>query len=120
MNYKLEIKGDSIEFVREIMDSYIYQERLDGTDAMVTNAVISVEDNKEYIIYETRTIVGKPMNYLDDLDKAAKVNLNEYDLKEYFRYQKEMLDDGDAEDDIEMVLTGFIWDCTEEYELKGE
>lgn len=48
------------------------------------------------------------MKQLKWLDDAAKINLSVYDYKEYLRYKNRL--------QIEDILTGFIWDCTDSYE----
>jgi hypothetical protein len=49
------------------------------------------------------------------LDKAAKANLNEVDLKEFFQYKQRLRYEGhEWEYDAEDILRGFIWDASEE------
>jgi len=53
----------------------------------------------------------------NSLNSAAFANLNDSDLKEFFRYRKELFEDGHFwEHDAEDILKGFIWDCIEYYE----
>ena len=53
---------------------------------------------------------------LDDLDISAKVNLNKSDLDEYYRYKQKLIRDGEPEEEIRQILSGFIWDVTEYYD----
>jgi len=53
---------------------------------------------------------------LDDLDISAKVNLNKSDLDEYYRYKQRLIKDGEPEEEIRQILSGFIWDVTEYYD----
>jgi hypothetical protein len=53
--------------------------------------------------------------YFDDIDKAAAANLDERDLREFHRYKQKLIDMGYPDDDVEITLEGFIWDCIEGY-----
>lgn len=53
---------------------------------------------------------------LNQLDAAARANLRPSDLDEYFRYKNQLIEEKEPLDSIKDILTGFIWDCTEEYD----
>jgi len=55
-------------------------------------------------------------NYIKEVDLAAEANLNEQDFKEYLKYKYSLFIKGFSVETIEDILSGFIWDCTEEYE----
>ena len=55
-------------------------------------------------------------NYIKEVDLAAEANLNEQDFKEYLKYKYNLFIKGFSVETIEDILSGFIWDCTEEYE----
>lgn len=49
------------------------------------------------------------------LDDAARANLRGADLSEFFRYRDRLRDEGHQwTGDAEEILTGFIWDNSEE------
>ena len=51
----------------------------------------------------------------NSLDKAAKINLNEYYIEKFFKYKKSLKAEGhEWENDAEDILRGFIWDASEE------
>jgi len=52
---------------------------------------------------------------MDDLDSAAKANLDEYDLLRYYEYKEELIGDGESDKEINLILRGFIWNCIECY-----
>ncbi len=56
---------------------------------------------------------SKKVSYLDD---SAKHNLDYHDYKYYLRYKDGLIKEGESLEDIESILTGFIWDCIESYE----
>ena len=50
-----------------------------------------------------------------DLDDAARANLSSRDLAEFFRYRDNLRSDGHHwSDDAYVILTGFIWDASED------
>ena len=52
---------------------------------------------------------------MDNLDFAAKANLDEPDLLRYYEYKEEMISDGETDEEIDLILRGFIWNCIECY-----
>lgn len=50
----------------------------------------------------------------DELDGAADANLNEQGLREFFEYKKRLYEEGHSWEDAEEILTGFIWDESED------
>ncbi|NEV75627.1 hypothetical protein DYI24_00890 [Rhodopseudomonas sp. BR0C11] len=53
---------------------------------------------------------------LPELDNAARVNLREKDLRYYEKYKADLIASGETEEDIDLILRGFIWDATEGYD----
>lgn len=56
--------------------------------------------------------IGRVGMTIDDL---AKFNLNDQDHDRYVEYKKELVKDGETQEDIELILRGFIWDESERY-----
>lgn len=50
------------------------------------------------------------------LDSAARANLAANGVREYERYKAELMASGEPPDSIEEILTGFIWDASEDDE----
>lgn len=50
----------------------------------------------------------------DELDGAALQNLNDRQQREFHRYKNELFEDGHSWDDAREILTGFIWDESED------
>jgi hypothetical protein len=50
---------------------------------------------------------------LNDLDGAARANLNARGVAEYETYKKRLIADGHEAGEIEEILSGFIWDASE-------
>lgn len=50
----------------------------------------------------------------NELDGAARKNLNERQEREFNRYKNELYEDGHNWEDAEEILTGFIWDESED------
>lgn len=54
------------------------------------------------------------MNDLRDLDMAATSNLTPAGVRRYAAYRASLLREGEPIDSVRMILTGFIWDESEE------
>lgn len=52
-------------------------------------------------------------DYLRALDVAARANLDDRGLRYYEPTKAELLADDEDADEIELVLTGLIWDASE-------
>lgn len=53
----------------------------------------------------------------DELDNAAKANLGESGFQKFLRYKEQLkLDSHEWENDAQDILTGYIWDESEELE----
>jgi len=50
------------------------------------------------------------------IDNSASVNLNDNDYANYLKYKKQLIDDGETFEEIEKILTGYIWDEIENYD----
>jgi hypothetical protein len=62
-------------------------------------------------------LIFPPDSHWLRLNGAAKANLNDRKLSEFFRYRNQLEADGHAwEGDAEDILTGFIWDGLERME----
>jgi hypothetical protein len=48
-----------------------------------------------------------------ELDAAARANLGDRGVREYEAYKVRLIADGDAPDEVELILRGFIWDQAE-------
>jgi len=54
------------------------------------------------------------MTDLRDLDMAAAANLSPSGVRRYAEYKASLLKKGEPADSVRMILTGFIWDESEE------
>jgi len=54
------------------------------------------------------------MSDLRDLDMAATANLTPAGVRRYAEYKASLLKEGEPADSVRMMLTGFIWDESEE------
>lgn len=55
-----------------------------------------------------------------DLDMAAKANLSARGLSRYHERKQELLSQGEDWEEIELILTGWIWDESEEESLTSD
>lgn len=51
---------------------------------------------------------------LNDLDNAARANLDESGVRDYLRYKQDLMQRGEPIESMREILTGFIWDRSEE------
>jgi hypothetical protein len=54
------------------------------------------------------------MTNLSDLDMAASANLTRVGVQRYAEYKASLLKECEPIDSVRMILTGFIWDESEE------
>ncbi len=59
---------------------------------------------------------GYAPDVLKELDDAARVNLTSAGYAKYQKYRDELLAEGRDLNDVETILTGFIWGEIEEQE----
>lgn len=48
------------------------------------------------------------------LDGAARANLNDWQQSKFHQYKKRLYEEGHSWEDAEEILTGFIWDESED------
>ena len=63
-----------------------------------------------------QTKSNPPSNFFAELDGAAKSNLDDSGLAKYELYKKRLVAEGESEENMDAILTGFIWDESEETE----
>lgn len=48
------------------------------------------------------------------MDAAAKANLEPWEISDYEKYRDSLIADGESADDMFHILSGYIWDASEE------